>query len=256
MKDAPEIPTARREYAPVASKSKSQALAARRGMVLAVALVAGVSVGAVGLWLAQPKTDSVAAGPPLDPAPPATGTATPVTGLLEHHPYAEAPQRELDLVGRSGEKPIYMRQKAAAKFQAMQAAAKRDGVNIIPISGFRDIAYQTNLFNRNMARLGGVEQARKVSAPPGYSEHHTGYALDLGDGNAPQTAVEPSFEKTRAFRWLKNNALRFGFEISFDRGNAQDVNYEPWHWRFVGDKASLETFYGAASGSGQTSPTP
>ncbi|MGL5033031.1 MAG: D-alanyl-D-alanine carboxypeptidase family protein, partial [Microcystaceae cyanobacterium] len=44
---------------------------------------------------------------------------------------------------------------------------------------------------------------------------------------------------------LKNNAARYDFEMSFTPGNAQGVSYEPWHWRFVGDRASLETFYRA-----------
>ena len=72
-------------------------------------------------------------------------------------------------------------------------------------------------------------------APPGYSEHHTGLALDIGDLDHPETDVEVSFEETPAFEWLKNNADRFGFELSFPVGNPQGVSYEPWHWRFVGE---------------------
>ena len=83
----------------------------------------------------------------------------------------------------------------------------------------------------------------EVSAPPGYSEHHTGYAVDLGDGSRPSTHVEVTFETTPAFAWLQANARRYNFEMSFPRDNPQNIHYEPWHWRFVGDTASLETFY-------------
>jgi D-alanyl-D-alanine carboxypeptidase len=84
-----------------------------------------------------------------------------------------------------------------------------------------------------------------VSAPPGYSEHHTGYAIDIGDAAAPATNLSPKFEQTKAFKWLNANAARFSFEMSFPKNNPQGVSYEPWHWRYVGDRHSLETFYKA-----------
>lgn len=87
------------------------------------------------------------------------------------------------------------------------------------------------------------EERAALSAPPGYSEHHTGYAIDIGDAQFPQWDTQEAFETTPAFRWLERNAARFGFELSFPRNNPQGVNYEPWHWRFVGDRHSLETFY-------------
>ncbi|MCY7275262.1 MAG: D-alanyl-D-alanine carboxypeptidase family protein, partial [Phormidesmis sp. CAN_BIN44] len=69
--------------------------------------------------------------------------------------------------------------------------------------------------------------------------------IDIGDGNVPATNLSPSFDQTAAFNWLKQNAVRFNFEISFPKNNPQGVSYEPWHWRFVGDRQSLETFYKA-----------
>ena len=85
----------------------------------------------------------------------------------------------------------------------------------------------------------------EVSAPPGYSEHHTGYAVDIGDGRTPATNLNTNFENTAAFKWLEENAAYYSFELSFPKGNPQGVSYEPWHWRFVGDPDSLETFYKA-----------
>jgi D-alanyl-D-alanine carboxypeptidase len=83
-------------------------------------------------------------------------------------------------------------------------------------------------------------------APPGHSEHHTGWALDLGDADAPETDVEPSFEKTKAFSWMTENASRFDFELSFPRDNVQGVSHEPWHWRFVGSPEARRAFHPAA----------
>ncbi len=241
MKDLPEIPTARREYSPA---PKSKPVKSKRGWGWLLGVILGVGLGGGGglIWLTQHTTIPAAqAVPPLDPAPVDNSSGT---ELLAHHAYPEAPREDLVPVSEGTGKVVLMRRAAAAKFKQMQTAARQAGVLIVPISGFRDYKYQENLFNRNVVRLGGVMEARKVSAPPGYSEHHTGYALDLGDGKAPATAVKSSFEGTAAARWLKKNAARFGFELSFERGNAQSVMYEPWHWRFVGDKASLETFYG------------
>ena len=84
-----------------------------------------------------------------------------------------------------------------------------------------------------------------MSAPPGYSEHHTGYAIDIGDGQVPATNVSRNFEKTKAFQWLKKHAAAYSFELSFPLNNPQGVNYEPGHWRYVGDTDSLKTFYQA-----------
>ncbi len=128
----------------------------------------------------------------------------------------------------------------------MVAAARTDGVILVTISGFRLLAEQDHLFFDVKAERGqDAKERAEVSAPPGYSEHHTGYAVDIGDGNAPATNLNPKFEKTAGFKWLQANAARFSFEMSFPRDNSQGVSYEPWHWRYVGDRQSLETFYKA-----------
>jgi D-alanyl-D-alanine carboxypeptidase len=78
-------------------------------------------------------------------------------------------------------------------------------------------------------------------APPGHSEHHTGLAIDVGDGARPACDVEPCFEETAAAAWLAEHARTFGFELSFPRGSRQP-HYEPWHWRYRGDEASRRVF--------------
>jgi zinc D-Ala-D-Ala carboxypeptidase len=167
-----------------------------------------------------------------------------VDSVLGHLKYEEAPASELKAIVADGS--IKMRIAAANKFLEMQAAARREGINIYSISGFRTVSQQNELFFKIKEQRGQEASKRaEVSAPPGYSEHHTGYAVDIGDANNPSTNLNTSFAKTAAFRWLKENAPHYSFEISFPKDNPQGVSYEPWHWRFVGDIHSLETFYKA-----------
>ncbi|MBD2616315.1 M15 family metallopeptidase [Nostoc punctiforme FACHB-252] len=122
-------------------------------------------------------------------------------------------------------------------------AARENGVWIIPVSGFRTIADQEKLFRNQIQRQTSPEAAAKISAPPGYSEHHTGYALDLTDGKMiPKDDITYKFTETEAFKWLKLNAEKFGFELSFPENNPQGVSYEPWHWRFIGSPTAKEIF--------------
>ncbi|GJP61510.1 hypothetical protein CLOP_g18664 [Closterium sp. NIES-67] len=127
----------------------------------------------------------------------------------------------------------------------MQDAARRDGIFLTPLSGFRSVKDQQSVFyGVKAARNQNIRQRAKVSAPPGFSEHHTGYALDIGDANSPATHLEFDFENTEAFYWLQKHANRFHFELSFPPDNTRGIMYEPWHWRFVGDDHSTVTFYG------------
>lgn len=165
--------------------------------------------------------------------------------LFGHHPYSEAPLNQLRTIGRAGDGyEIKLREAAAKSYLKMEADAKADGVDFVVISGFRTIAEQQELFFEiSKQRNQTPAQRAKVSAPPGHSEHHTGYALDIGDGAVPSANLSTSFEKTAAYQWLQNNAAKYGFEMSFPPNNPQGVMYEPWHWRFVGDDDSLITFY-------------
>lgn len=206
----------------------------------AVAVAYGVQSGAGGWWGGDRGAPATGEGPgtsaATDPDPVAQRT------LLGHLPYDEAPAAELKAIVADGR--FQLRTAAADAFLAMQRAARRDGVTLVPISAFRGISDQQRIFFEIKAqRQQAATERAEVSAPPGYSEHHTGYAIDLGDGTAPSANLNEAFERTAAFRWMEVNATRFNFELSFPRGNRQGVIYEPWHWRFVGDRHSLETFY-------------
>jgi zinc D-Ala-D-Ala carboxypeptidase len=165
-----------------------------------------------------------------------------VDNLLNHLSYAEAPKDDLVSIGGD----YRLRKTAAAKFQSMISAARSRGINITTISAFRSTEDQKRLFFGVGAERGQRPIKRaEVSAPPKYSEHHTGYAVDLGDSAVPATNLNQNFDTTPAYRWLKANAATYSFELSFPKDNIQKVSYEPWHWRFVGDINSLETFYKA-----------
>jgi D-alanyl-D-alanine carboxypeptidase len=218
-------------------------------------MVAGlVTMGVVGLLLgallfratSDISRSQITSTEQIPPTPLPTSTPTPeqVENVLGHLAYQEAPASELQAVTADGR--IRLRQVAAKRFRQMQAAAKSTGVSLQVISGFRSVSEQNDLFfGVKQERNQDARKRAEVSAPPGYSEHHTGYAIDLGDGRVPAANLSRSFENTGAFRWLKNHANQYSFELSFPKNNSQGVSYEPWHWRFVGDQNSLETFYKA-----------
>lgn len=243
---ADDIPVAQRDLPnkPVpTTKIKQPWMFAGVSVLTILALGAGALVSVQmqrsGTRNTATATTPVAAAPAASPANSPTADT-----VLGHFKYAEAPASDLRAIVPDGS--IKLRQAAADAYQSMEAAARRDGVILEPISGFRSLTDQDYLFFGKKAERGQVARERaKVSAPPGYSEHHTGYAVDIGDGNAPATHLSESFEKTAAFQWLQQNAPYYSFEISFPQGNEQGVSYEPWHWRYVGDRASLETFYKA-----------
>jgi D-alanyl-D-alanine carboxypeptidase len=159
--------------------------------------------------------------------------------LLGHFPYPEAPAGVLVAVG-SG---LQLRPEAAAAIRAMQQAAASDGVDLRVLSAFRSIDLQQSLFfDVKAARNQDARTRAKVSAPPGYSEHSTGFAVDLGDGGQPATNLSQDFENTPAYQWLSQHAGHYHFTLSFPKGNRQGVSYEPWHWRFEGSSDALRLF--------------
>lgn len=152
---------------------------------------------------------------------------------LGHFPYAENEQQNLVKVADFYGREEFLDRVVAEAFNKMKLDANASGVDLTLISGFRPIAEQKKLFLKQISKRGSKEEAARLSAPPGYSEHHTGYALDIGEGENIDTFLKLDFEYTKAYRWLINNAHKYGFELSFPKNNLQGVSYEPWHWRFV-----------------------
>lgn len=128
-------------------------------------------------------------------------------------------------------RPLWLHIDAALAWQHLRAAALRDDVVLDAISGYRSHDYQLGIFERKLARGQGVDEILAVNAAPGYSEHHSGRALDIGTPGEPP--AEESFEQTLAFDWLTANAHAHGFTMSYPRDNPHGIVYEPWHWYFV-----------------------
>lgn len=121
---------------------------------------------------------------------------------------------------------------AARAWRKMEQAARAEGVELQVVSAFRPVQYQAGIVERKLAAGQDINDILRVSAAPGYSEHHSGRALDLG---SPGYAVlEEEFECSPAFIWLRAAASRYGFYLSFPRGNRHGVAYEPWHWAWRG----------------------
>lgn len=126
------------------------------------------------------------------------------------------------------QRPLWLTAAAARGWGAMRAAARDEGILLDAISGYRSHAYQLGIFRRKLARGQTLEDILEANAAPGYSEHHGGRALDIGTPGEPP--AEESFEATPAFAWLGAHAARFGFTLSYPRGNPHGIVYEPWHW--------------------------
>ena len=128
------------------------------------------------------------------------------------------------------DRPQRLTPAAFAAWSEMKSCATEDGVELLLISAFRSVQYQCELIERKIERDQKIEDILKVNAAPGFSEHHTGRAIDIGTSGC-EPLVE-DFEKTVAFQWLSLNAGRFGFTLSYPRSNPWGIDYEPWHWCF------------------------
>jgi zinc D-Ala-D-Ala carboxypeptidase len=110
--------------------------------------------------------------------------------------------------------------------------------DLYAVSCYRSPTYQIDLFCGARARGIPPRLRAETVAPPGYSEHHTGYGIDFGSARSAACEFQTCYGETRAGQWLRINAPRYGFEMSFPPGNRQGVSAEPWHWRWVGDSQS------------------
>ena len=158
--------------------------------------------------------------------------------ILGHLPYKEISQEKLVLI----EPNIKVHIDMGKSLIKMKEAAKKDGINLVLLSGYRSIDLQEDIFYSLKSIRNQIASERaKVSAPPGYSEHSTGFAIDIGDAKKRETDFEVAFEDTDAFRWLQMNAAKFHFKLSFNKNN-KNVDYEPWHWRYEGSIEALKIF--------------
>ncbi|MFM9278258.1 D-alanyl-D-alanine carboxypeptidase family protein [Paenibacillus jiagnxiensis] len=128
----------------------------------------------------------------------------------------------------------HMRKEAAGALEKLFAAAKKDGIKLRAVSGYRSYARQKTIYNNNV-KTKGLEYASKVSAVPGMSEHQTGLAIDVSSPSVGN-ALEQSFGSSKEGKWLAKHAPEYGFVIRYPKGK-DDITgyvYEPWHIRYIG----------------------
>ena len=121
-------------------------------------------------------------------------------------------------------------------FQSMSAEARGAGLKIVANSTFRSFTYQDATY-RSAKNSKGQKYADSYVARPGHSEHQTGLAIDVSTLN---TTID--FETTEEFKWMMQNAHKFGFILRYPEGKEYltGYNYEPWHYRFVGVDIALK----------------
>ena len=144
-------------------------------------------------------------------------------------PYAEAVEADLIEVALNPDgRPVRLIPPAAAAWRGLQRAAAADGLTLVAISGFRSVARQTEIIRDKLAAGQPLADILRSVASPGFSEHHTGRAIDIG--SPEHIELDEDFARTAAFRWLDGRARGFGFLLSFPRDNPHGIVYEPWHW--------------------------
>lgn len=128
-------------------------------------------------------------------------------------------------------------------FGAMRAEALKSNIDLTAFSTFRDFARQKELYEGYVAK-DGQEKADRYSARPGFSEHQTGLAFDIGESGAEQHWAAASFGDTEAGKWVADNAHRFGFILRYPEGKEQLTGYmhESWHFRYIGKEAAKEIY--------------
>lgn len=128
---------------------------------------------------------------------------------------------------------LSLRKSAFDNLDVLCRAAKKDGILMAISSTYRSYSYQDKLYKRNVLQL-GKEVADRESAFPGSSQHQLGVAVDFG-------SVTDDFEYTAQGKWLKENATKYGWSLSFPQGyeDVTGFRYECWHYRFIGVKPCL-----------------
>lgn len=123
---------------------------------------------------------------------------------------------------------------ASRALNNMLSSASSIGLDLNAYSSYRSYSYQKTLFN-NYVKKDGRKVAETYSMRPGFSEHQTGLAFDIGGRNSSLWTSE-SFGRTLEGIWLKENAHKFGFILRYPEKSESitGIKYEPWHFRYVG----------------------
>ncbi|MCL7486903.1 MAG: M15 family metallopeptidase [Desulfobulbaceae bacterium] len=122
---------------------------------------------------------------------------------------------------------IYILSTAHQPLVALLEAAEKDGIFLKVESAYRSEGYQTRIFRRMLAEGRTFDDIVRYVAPPGYSQHILGTAVDFFPSNW-------RFAGTPAYTWLQENGRRFGFAETYSRFNLMKIPWESWHWNFIG----------------------
>lgn len=133
--------------------------------------------------------------------------------------------------------------KARAAFEKMAKAAMENGIELVAFSGFRSYEYQQTLYDRYVKR-DGKEAADRYSARPGYSEHQTGLAFDIGEKGRENLWLTNEFGDTEAGQWLAQNAHKYGFILRYPKGKEEITGFmhESWHFRYLEGELATRVF--------------
>lgn len=222
---------------------KSASRTSFKVLALCIALL-GFYQGYRGLYQRQANGDAAL-------APPESGQAeAPETGSAasgdDWQLFLVSPARPLPRDFTVDLQPVQgayrMDVRAAPAAQRMIADAAAEGVTLTVCSAYRGIKLQTRLYeqkveafaSQGLSREEAQDRAKRVVEPPGESEHHTGLAVDFI--TPEHTGLDEGFAQTAAYRWLQENAARYGFVERYPAGLADvtGVDWEPWHYRYVG----------------------
>ncbi|MCP2036028.1 D-alanyl-D-alanine carboxypeptidase [Planomicrobium sp. HSC-17F08] len=130
---------------------------------------------------------------------------------------------------------------ARSAFESMRADALKAGIDLTAFSTYRGFDRQKELYAGYVAK-DGQQAADRYSARPGYSEHQTGLAFDIGESGQEQHWASSSFGDTKGGKWLKDNAHNYGFILRYPKGaeNITGYMHESWHYRYVGKKVATD----------------
>ncbi len=131
-----------------------------------------------------------------------------------------------------------LRKDTALALENMFAEAKKAGIELFAVSGYRSFSRQKTLFDAEVSKV-GEKKAEQAVAVPGTSEHQSGLAMDIA-GRSTNFYLTADFTNTLEGKWLAENAHRFGFILRYPKGkeNITHYEFEPWHFRYVGVKAA------------------
>lgn len=130
-------------------------------------------------------------------------------------------------------------------FNLLKSEALRNGYDIDIMSGYRTFDYQEKIYN-NLVKEKGLNYAFRHIAPPGASEHQTGLAIDVCIYRDGKCYIEHDITNFEEIKWLQKNAHKYGFILRYPEGKEEitGYNYEPWHFRYVGNIASYMYYNG------------